>query len=59
MAMHDWEKVGMDWYAAALREGHGRVDEFDELFKQAAKAKRAPDRALQQAVRAGLGTQHP
>ncbi|MFD8263284.1 hypothetical protein ACFV19_31235 [Streptomyces griseoluteus] len=59
VAMYDWEKVGMDWLAAALREGHGRLDEFDERFKQAAEAKRAPDRAFQQAARAALGTQHP
>ncbi|OXY86547.1 hypothetical protein [Streptomyces diastatochromogenes] len=59
VAMYDWEKVGMDWFAAALREGHGRLDEFDERFKQAAEAKRAPDRAFQQAAQDALGTQHP
>ncbi len=56
VAMYDWEKVGMDWFAAALREGHGRLDEHDERFKQAAKAKRVPERAFQQAARAALGT---
>ncbi|MGW1041049.1 hypothetical protein [Streptomyces sp. NPDC002547] len=59
VAMYDWEKAGMDWFAAALREGHGRLPECDERFKQAWQAKRAPDRAFQQAARTALGTEQP
>ncbi|MFJ1610767.1 hypothetical protein ACIOHS_46840 [Streptomyces sp. NPDC088253] len=59
VAMYEWEKAGMDWFAAAMREGHGRLAEYDERFKQAWQAKRAPDRAFQQAARAALGTEHP
>lgn len=59
VAMYDWEKTGMDWSAAALREGHGRLTECDERFKQAWQAKRAPDRACQQAARRALGTDEP
>jgi hypothetical protein len=57
--MYDWEKAGMDWFSAALREGHGRLTECDERFKEAWQAKRAPDRAFQQAARPALGTEEP
>ncbi|MFD5724331.1 hypothetical protein [Streptomyces sp. NPDC127036] len=46
MVMYDWEKAGIDWLAAALREGHGRLDEHSERFHEAWQAKRAPDRAF-------------
>ncbi|MFG2794018.1 hypothetical protein [Streptomyces sp. NPDC048419] len=59
VAMYEWEMAGIEWFAAALREGHGRLAECDECFKQAWQAKRAPDRAFQQAARAALGTEHP
>ncbi|MEW1569985.1 hypothetical protein AB0454_44715, partial [Streptomyces sp. NPDC093509] len=46
VVMYDWEKAGIDWLAAALREGHGRLDEHSERFHEAWQAKRAPDRAF-------------
>ncbi len=42
VTMYDWEKAGMDWFAAALREGHGQVDERVERFNRCAEAKRSP-----------------
>ncbi|MFI1176818.1 hypothetical protein [Streptomyces melanogenes] len=57
VAMYEWEQAGMFWFAAALREGHGRLADCDERFKQAWQAKRAPDRAFQQAAREALGTE--
>ena len=45
VAMYEWEK------AAARREGHGRLEEHSERFQQSWQAKRAPDRAFQQAAR--------
>ncbi|MGA5508962.1 hypothetical protein [Streptomyces umbrinus] len=57
VAMYEWEMAGMDWYAAAQREGHGRLDEYAERFKQAWQAKRTPDRTFQQAARKALGTE--
>ncbi|MCX4481765.1 hypothetical protein OOK44_35920 [Streptomyces cellulosae] len=59
MAMYSWEKAGMDWFAAALRERHGHLPECEERFKQAWQAKRAPDCAFQQAARRALGTEQP
>lgn len=59
VAMYEWERAGMDWYAAARREGHGRLDECYERFEQAWQAKRAPDRAFQHAARQALGTEEP
>ncbi|MFF4053763.1 hypothetical protein ACFYZ5_44935 [Streptomyces chartreusis] len=59
VAMYEWEKAGMDWFAAARREGHGRLDEYSERFQQAWQAIRAPDRAFQQAARKVLGTEEP
>ena len=59
VAMYDWEKAGMDWFAAARREGNGRLDECYERFEQAWQAKRAPDRGFQQAARRALGTEEP
>ncbi|WP_406369690.1 hypothetical protein OG788_07770 [Streptomyces sp. NBC_00647] len=59
VVMYDWEKAGIDWLAAALREGHGRLDEHSERFQEAWQAKRAPDRAFQEAARKALGTEAP
>ncbi|MGW3313000.1 hypothetical protein ACWDG9_41225 [Streptomyces sp. NPDC001073] len=59
VAMYDWEKVGMDWFAAALREGHGQVDDHAERFNRYAESKKAPDRAFQHAAQVALGTEHP
>lgn len=59
VAMYDWEKAGMDWLAAALREGHGQVDEHAERFNRYAEAKKAPDRAFQHAAQVALSTEHP
>jgi hypothetical protein len=59
VAMYDWEMAGMDWFSAALREGHGQLPEYAERFKQAWQAKRVPDRAFQQAARRALGTEEP
>lgn len=59
VAMYEWEKAGMDWFAAALREGHGRLDEHSAGFHEAWQAKRAPDRAFQEAARRALGTEAP
>jgi len=59
VAMYDWEKAGMDWLAAALREGHGQADECTERFNRSAEAKRSPDRAFQHAAQVALGTEHP
>ncbi|MBC2902109.1 hypothetical protein [Streptomyces cupreus] len=59
VAMYEWERAGMDWFAAARREGHGRLDEYSDRFQQAWQAKRAPDRAFQQAARRALGTEEP
>ncbi|MFJ7305241.1 hypothetical protein [Streptomyces sp. NPDC099088] len=53
MAMYDWEKAGMGWLAAALREGHGRLDEHSARFHEARQAKRAPYRAFQEAAQKG------
>ncbi|MCL2550531.1 MAG: hypothetical protein FWE15_10025 [Actinomycetia bacterium] len=55
-AMSEWEMVGTAWSHAAIRGGQGRLDDFDVRFKAAAEAKRAPDRAFQQAARKALGT---
>lgn len=57
--MYNWEKAGMDWFAAALREGHGRIDEYSAGIHEAWQAKRAPDRAFQEAARKALGTEAP
>ncbi|MFJ4893814.1 hypothetical protein ACIP5U_28090 [Streptomyces sp. NPDC088788] len=35
VVMYDWEKAGIDWLAAALCEGHGRLDEHSERFHEA------------------------
>jgi hypothetical protein len=59
VAMYEWEMAGLDWYAAAEREGHGRLDEYAERFKQKWQAKRNPDRTFQQAARKALGTEQP
>ncbi|QIY66417.1 hypothetical protein HEP85_38950 [Streptomyces sp. RPA4-2] len=59
VAMYEWEKAGLDWFAAALREGHGRLDQHSERFEQAWQAKRGPDRAFQRAARRALGTEEP
>ncbi|MFI5998554.1 hypothetical protein ACIBAC_42800 [Streptomyces sp. NPDC051362] len=59
VVMYDWEKAGIDWLAAALREGHGRLDEHSARFQEAWQAKRAPDRAFQEAARRALGTEAP
>ncbi|WP_328974127.1 hypothetical protein [Streptomyces canus] len=59
VAMYDWEMAGLDWLSAALREGHGQLAEYAERFKEAWQAKRAPDRAFQQAARQALGTEEP
>ncbi|MGY0063376.1 hypothetical protein ACWY4P_43775 [Streptomyces sp. LZ34] len=56
-AMYEWEMVGLQWYEAARREGHGRLDHFDTRFNKAAKDKRIPDRAFQAAAREALGTE--
>jgi hypothetical protein len=40
LAMYEWEKAGIDWYAAARREGHGRLDACYDRFEQAWQAKR-------------------
>ncbi|MFE9435282.1 hypothetical protein [Streptomyces sp. NPDC006640] len=32
VAMYEGEKAGMDWFAAALRGGHGRLDEHFACF---------------------------
>ncbi|MCX4816612.1 hypothetical protein OG601_39085 [Streptomyces sp. NBC_01239] len=58
-AMYDWERAGMTWLAAALREGEGRVDEHAEPFNRSGEAKRAPDRAFQHAAQVALGTERP
>ncbi|SOE32551.1 hypothetical protein [Streptomyces sp. OK228] len=57
--MYELEVVGMDWFGAALREGHGYLDGWEQCFKQAAEAKREPDRAFQKAAREALGTERP
>jgi hypothetical protein len=44
---------------AALREGHGHLGGWKERFKQAAEAKREPDRAFQKAAREALATERP
>lgn len=49
----------MDWRAAALREGHGQINERAERFNRCAEAKRAPDRAFQHAAQVALGADHP
>ncbi|MFJ1602568.1 hypothetical protein ACIOHS_04230 [Streptomyces sp. NPDC088253] len=49
--MYALEVVGMDWFGAALREGHGHLGGWEQRFKQAAEAKREPDRAFQKAAR--------
>lgn len=53
VAMYDWERAWMDWLAAALREGHGRLDEHSARFHEARQAKRAPYRAFQEAAQKG------
>lgn len=58
-AMYDLEVVGMDWFGAALREGQGHLGGWEQGFKQAAQAKREPDRAFQKAAREALGTERP
>ncbi|MFD6995076.1 hypothetical protein ACFWA5_02080 [Streptomyces mirabilis] len=58
-AMYDLEVVGMDWFGAALREGHEHLGGWEQRFKQAAEAKREPDRAFQKAAREALGTERP
>lgn len=56
-AMFDLDMIGMDWYDAARREGHGRLESLDSRFKTAAETKRLPDREFQAAARAALGTE--
>ncbi|MGH4028734.1 hypothetical protein ACQB60_07340 [Actinomycetota bacterium Odt1-20B] len=58
-ALYDLDVAGMEWFATALREEHGRLDVHYRNFKQAAEAKRIPDRAFQKAAREALGTERP
>lgn len=59
VVMYDWEQAGIAWLAAALREGHGRLDEHFERFHKAWQAKRVPDRVFCEAARRALGTEAP
>ena len=57
-AMYELQEVGMDWHEAARREGHGRLTDFHESFRAAARDKQAPDRDFQTAAREALGTEN-
>ncbi|MFD3843215.1 hypothetical protein ACFWWC_44450 [Streptomyces sp. NPDC058642] len=48
LAMYGWEKTGMDWFAAALREGHGQLPDCYERFKQAWQEKRCSRKVCRQ-----------
>ena len=56
-AMAAWEEVVMPWIRQAVRDGDSRFDDFKDRFDDAAEAKRAPDKAFQEAARRALGTE--
>lgn len=57
MAMYDWDRIGTLWYHEAIRQGNGRLDDFDTRFKAAAGAKQSPDRVFLEVARQALGTE--
>lgn len=58
-AMSDIQRADMAWLHAARHAGHGRLEEFDTRFKEAARAKKGPDQVFQAAARAALNTESP
>ncbi|MDH6696831.1 hypothetical protein ABZ682_30125 [Streptomyces griseoviridis] len=55
--MYDMDMAGLAWYEAARGLSHGDLAELDTRFKEAARAKRLPDKNFQIAARAALSTE--
>ncbi|MFI8875800.1 hypothetical protein [Streptomyces sp. NPDC055243] len=56
-AMYDWDMIGLAWYEAAGASRREHLEEFNERFLAAARAKRQLDKNFQTAARTALNTE--